>query len=167
MGKPTATEDMIRALVIAGPTVQAFNMEGVTIGPEAVRANPSKFCEAVFTVGKVRVKIDLNTTPDRVARKVCHRNGMCLPRAKAAKAYLYAVASQMVTDGHAAMAGTSASELIVKFEANSRRKVNKERRERRLRAEQELRSAMRKWDFSLEEVTKMWYEREVDAVHEH
>lgn len=165
MGKPTATEDDLRALPTVGPAIHSLCPEGTTVS--AIYSDPSKFCEAVFTVGKVKVKVDLQTSPERVARKVCHRNGMCLPRAKGAKAYLHGMAAKLVADGQAAMRSASASEIAAKFEANSRKRTNKERRERRLKAEQELRAAMRKWDFSLEEVTQMWHEREVDAVHEH
>jgi hypothetical protein len=167
VGKPTATEDMLKALPFSGPSIHSLNLSGTSVSSSAVLATPWQFCEAVFSIGKIKVKVDLMATPDRIAKKICHRNGMCLPRSKAVKAYLYAMASQVVTDGQAAMKAVSGSDIVAKFEANNRRKASKEKRARRLQAEQELRSAMRKWDFSLEEVTLMWQEREVDAVHEH
>lgn len=165
MGKPTASEESIRTIPVGMPTVQ--NNVPVGTSPSDVLADPSRFCSAIFKVGSAKIKIDLNTKPDVVARRMCHRNGFTLPRAKGAKSLLQEVVTKMIKDGHLLIRSTPATDILSRLEKSARRKVNKANAERRQAAEREMRSAMKKWDFSLEEVTQMWQDRLVDSVHEH
>lgn len=84
---------------------------------------------------------------------------------KGAKVFLEELSARLVSEGQFLVRSIPASDVLNKLEAIRERARVKRLRAKRAIAESQIRSGLKGWDFTLEEVTKMWYEREVDAVH--
>lgn len=162
--KPTATEEMLKSLSVGSPVLGTKLFSATT--PADISADPSRFAIALVVVGQCKLRVESGWTREIIARRVCNKNGMSMPRAKGAKTFLQSLSSQVLQDAHAVLATASVSVLIDHLGKLQRRQKTKQDRARRATCENQVRSGLKGWPFTLEEVTRMWHECEVEAVHE-
>ncbi len=162
--RPTATEEMLKSLNVGAPVLGMKLFSNTT--PAEISANPVRYATAVIDVGRCKLRVESVWTKEAIARKICNRNGMNMPRAKGAKVFLESLSSQIHQSASVVIASASAAVLVDHLGKLQRRQKLKEGRERRALCESQIRSGLKGWSFTLEEVTRMWSECTVESVHE-